>query len=194
MIAFLEGDIFEIEPTHVIIACGGVGYKVSISLNTFEKIKGKKALRINTYLLVREDAQLLYGFAESEEQRMFELLLSVSGVGANTALTMLSSLTTDALAQAISSEDLATLKQVKGIGAKSAGRIVLDLKDKVGAAQGGSGTSALGSRGKLREDAVMGLLSLGFAKSEAERRVDNIMKDTFAPDNSAEIIRLALRN
>ncbi|MFK7973205.1 MAG: Holliday junction branch migration protein RuvA [Bacteroidia bacterium] len=193
MIVFLEGPIIELEPTYTVINCGGVGYRVFISLNTYEKIKGKKDVRLKTYHHIREDAEQLYGFAEGQEQRVFELLLSISGVGASTALTILSSMDANELATAISSEDVASLKKVKGIGAKTAARIILELKDKMG---GVSGTSSTGgtSKGKLREDAVAGLLSLGFAKSEAEKRVDRILKGNTAISSSADLIRIALRN
>lgn len=195
MIAFLDGAIAELEPTHAIIECAGVGYKVNISLNTFEKIRGKKEVRIRTYHLVREDAQLLYGFATPREQQVFELLLSISGVGASTALTMLSSMNAEELAQTIANEDVGNLKKVKGIGAKTAARIVLELKDKMGVGMATSSGSALGSsKGSLRSDAVAGLLSLGFNKNEAEKRVDRILQGSEELPSSADIIRLALRN
>ena len=176
------------------IDCGGVGYKVHISLNTYDKIQGKKELNIQTYHLVREDAQLLYGFAEALEKQVFELLLSISGVGASTALTILSSMDANELSQAIAAEDVASLKRVKGIGAKTAGRIVLELKDKLGAKLGEVVSGGPIAKSTVRHDAVAGLQSLGFSKSDAEKRVDRILKAEPTLSNSADVIRIALRN
>jgi Holliday junction DNA helicase RuvA len=194
MIAFLRGTVASLEPSHVILDCGGVGYKVFISLNTYDSIQGKKELTIQTYHLVREDAQLLYGFAEALEKQLFELLLGISGVGASTAITMLSSMNAAELSEAIASEDVASLKRVKGIGAKTAGRIVLELKDKIGAKMGDHVVTSSSSKGKLREDAVAGLQSLGFSKTDAEKRVDRILKGDPTVTSSADVIRIALRN
>lgn len=194
MIAFLRGTVISLEPSHVTLDVGGVGYKVFITLNTYDKIVGKKELTIQTYHLVREDAQLLYGFAEALEKQLFELLLSISGVGASTAITMLSSMNAEELSRAIASEDVASLKRVKGIGAKTAGRIVLELKDKIGSGMGELSTGGASPKGKLREDAVAGLQSLGYSKNDAEKRVDRILKGEPTLSSSADVIRLALRS
>ena len=131
MIAQLNGRLIEKNPTSLIIDCGGVGYQVSISLNTFSAIGSDEAVRIYTKMIVREDAQLLYGFADTTEREMFNHLISVSGIGPNTAMIMLSSLVPQEIAQAIQSEDVATIQSIKGIGAKTAQRVIIDLKDKM---------------------------------------------------------------
>ncbi|MEZ4684880.1 MAG: Holliday junction branch migration protein RuvA [Bacteroidia bacterium] len=169
MIAFLRGKVASLEPSSVILDCGGVGYKVHISLNTYDKIQGKQELTIQTYHLVREDAQLLFGFAKALEKQLFELLLGISGVGASTAITILSSMNAGELSQAIAAEDVASLKRVKGIGAKTAGRIVLELKDKLGAKLGDFASGLPSLKNTLKDDAVAGLQSLGFSKNDAEK-------------------------
>ena len=131
MIAYLKGKLVHKEPTHVIVEVGGIGYQASISLNTFSEIKDKEDIRLSTYLHVREDAHLLYGFASESEKVMFLNLISVNGVGPNTAMMVLSSLTADELKSAILREDAGTLQAVKGIGGKTAQRLILELKDKL---------------------------------------------------------------
>src|ERR1043165_235214 len=131
MIAYLKGKLVHKEPTHVVIEVNGVGYQVGISLHTFSEIKDKEDIRLPTYLHVREDAHILYGFASDAEKQMFQFLISVNGVGPNTALVVLSYLTPDELKSAIVNEDTNALQAVKGIGGKTAQRLVLELKDKL---------------------------------------------------------------
>ena len=131
MIEHLSGRLIEKNPTHLVIECGGVGYFVNISLNTFAALPDQEALKIYTHLQVREDAHTLYGFYTPGEREIFRLLLSVSGVGASTARTMLSSMTPAQIRDAIASGDVPSIQAVKGIGAKTAQRVILDLKDKV---------------------------------------------------------------
>lgn len=131
MITHIQGKLVEKNPTHVIIDCNGVGYFINISLHTFSQVPDKEHLRLYTHLLVREDAHVLYGFYEKVEREIFGLLLSVSGVGASTARTMLSSLTPSQVRDAIAHGDVATIQSIKGIGAKTAQRVILDLKDKM---------------------------------------------------------------
>ena len=131
MIAHLNGKLIEKNPTTLVIECGGVGYEVKISLTTFSSIGADESIKIFTQLIVREDAHLLYGFASKEEREMFNHLISVSGIGPNTAMIMLSSLTPDEVAHAIQSEDVKTIQSIKGIGIKTAQRVIIDLKDKM---------------------------------------------------------------
>ena len=131
MIGQLRGRLIEKNPTEVIIDCAGVGYEVKISLNTFAQLGSEEAVVLFTRLIVREDAHLLYGFATKEEREMFTHLISVSGIGPNTAMIMLSSLVPDEIAHAIQSEDVRTIQSIKGIGVKTAQRFIIDLKDKI---------------------------------------------------------------
>lgn len=194
MIAFVSGKLVEIEPTHAIIDCGGIGYLVKISLNTYNAIREKKEVRLHTYFLVREDAQQLFGFAGAQEKLLFEQLIGISGVGGNTALMILSSISPEDLYQAIRTEDTLALKRVKGIGTKTAGRIILELKDKI---KLGEGTIAAGTsteRSQKKEEALTALVNLGLNKSMMTKRVDKILKDKEPDISVAEIIKLALRN
>ncbi len=131
MIAQLNGRLIEKTPTEVVLDCGGVGYEVKISLNTFSKIGNDENLKLFTKFVVREDAQILYGFENKIEREMFVHLVSVSGIGPNTAMIMLSSLVPEEIANAIQNEDVRTIQSVKGIGAKTAQRVIIDLKDKM---------------------------------------------------------------
>ena len=131
MIAQIKGKLIEKNPTNLIIDCNGVGYEIKISLNTFSALGDTEAIKVYTKLIVREDAQILYGFYSKEERDMFNLLISVSGIGPNTAMIMLSSLIPSEVAHAIQSDDVATIQSVKGIGAKTAQRVIIDLKGKV---------------------------------------------------------------
>ncbi|HIO59085.1 MAG TPA: Holliday junction branch migration protein RuvA, partial [Flavobacteriales bacterium] len=139
MIYHLNGRLIEKHPTHVVIECGGVGYLVSISLTTFEALSDDESIFLNIHMVVREDAQTLFGFATVEERRMFLLLIGVSGVGANTARLILSAMDPATTTSVIAAGDADSMKQVKGIGAKTAQRIIIDLQDKVGAETGGGG-------------------------------------------------------
>ena len=131
MITHIEGKLVEKNPTDVVIDCNGVGYFINISLHTFSQIPDRENLRLYTYLQVREDSQSLYGFSSKTEREIFKLLISVSGIGANTARTMLSSLTPEQVKEGIASGDVALIQSVKGIGLKTAQRVIIDLKDKV---------------------------------------------------------------
>src|SRR5690554_7803908 len=129
MITYLNGRLVEKTPTALIVECGGIGYEVKVSLNTFSALGSEESIKIFTQYIVREDAQILYGFKDIEEREMFNFLVSVSGIGPNTAILMLSGLSPSEIAHAISSEDVNTIKNVKGIGNKTAQRVIVDLKD-----------------------------------------------------------------
>jgi Holliday junction DNA helicase RuvA len=173
MIGLLNGRLLEKYPTELLIECGGVGYEVKISLHTFSQLSENESIKIYTKLIVREDAHLLYGFNTKDEREMFNFLISVSGIGPNTALIMLSSLSPEEIANAIQTEDVTTIQKVKGIGAKTAQRVIIDLKGKVLKFSGD--TEFNNSKNNTnRFDALTALVSLGFDKKSAEKVLDRI--------------------
>ncbi|MBU3659444.1 MAG: Holliday junction branch migration protein RuvA [Flavobacteriales bacterium] len=173
MIGSLNGRLIEKYPTELLIECGGVGYEVKISLHTFSQLSESESIKIFTKLIVREDAHLLYGFNTKDEREMFNFLISVSGIGPNTALIMLSSLSPEEIANAIQTEDVTTIQKVKGIGAKTAQRVIIDLKGKVLKFSGD--TEINNSKNNTnRFDALTALVSLGFDKKSAEKVLDRI--------------------
>lgn len=173
MIAQLNGRLIEKNPTELIVECGGVGYSVKISLNTFGAIGSEENVRVYTKLIVREDAQLLYGFADTIEREMFNHLISVSGIGPNTAMIMLSSLIPKEIATAIQNEDVTTIQGIKGIGAKTAQRVIVDLKDKM-LKMVFSGENIFKTDNTKQFDALTALVSLGFDKKAAEKAIDRV--------------------
>ena len=173
MIAQLNGRLIEKNPTELIVECGGVGYSVKISLNTFGAIGSEENVRVYTKLIVREDAQLLYGFADTTEREMFNHLISVSGIGPNTAMIMLSSLIPKEIATAIQNEDVTTIQGIKGIGAKTAQRVIVDLKDKM-LKMVFSGENIFKTDNTKQFDALTALVSLGFDKKAAEKAIDRV--------------------
>lgn len=192
MITHLEGKLVEKNPTDVVIDCNGVGYFINISLHTFSQIPDREHLRLYTYLQVREDSHSLYGFSSKTEREIFKLLISVSGIGANTARTMLSSLTPDQVKEGIAGEDVALIQSVKGIGAKTAQRVIIDLKDKVLKVYGIDELSLIPNNTN-KDEALSALDVLGFNKRQSEKVVDRILKSQ--PDAQVEqIIKDALKN
>ena len=196
MIYHLRGRLAEKTPTYAVVECGGVGYQVHISLNTFEQLGNDENVMLHTHLVVREDAQLLYGFSQPEQRSMFLLLLGVSGVGASTARMILSAMNVDQAAQAIQSGDVDAMKSVKGIGAKTAQRIIIDLQDKLGAIDAPAMPAARGAQGghnNSRQEALIALTTLGFDRTRCEKTLDQIMKDS--PDMTAveDLIKHALK-
>lgn len=173
MIAHLNGKLVEKNPTNLVVECNGVGYQVLISLNTFSAIGSVESVKIFTKLIVREDAQLLYGFASTEERTMFEQLISVSGIGPNTAMIMLSSLIPDEIAHAIQVEDVKTIQSIKGIGVKTAQRVIIDLKDKM-LKMSFSSENMFTQNNTNRFDALTALVSLGFDKKSAEKAIEKV--------------------
>ena len=191
MIAYLKGKLTHKDPAYVLIECNGVGYQVRISLNTYGNLPKGEAVKLHTYFMVKEDSQTLYGFSESSEKVLFEQLISISGVGGNTALTILSSVSSKELQRAIEMEDVNMLKRVKGIGAKTAGRIILELKGKLKLADDDQGLVS-GSASAIRSEAISALTSLGFPKIQMEKKVDELLSKD--PELSIEaIIKQALR-
>jgi Holliday junction DNA helicase RuvA len=189
MITHLNGKLVEKKPTSVVVECGGIGYFVFISLNTFSGIGSHEAVKIYTRHIVREDAQLLYGFATTDERAMFDHLISVSGIGPNTAMIMLSSMTPEEIARAIQTDDARTIQSIKGIGAKTAQRVIVDLKDKM-IKMNFSTENVFTSTNKNRFDALTALISLGFDKKLAEKAIDKVAQN----DASVEkLIKEALK-
>jgi len=192
MIAHIQGKLVEKTPTEVVIDCNGVGYQINISLHTFSLLPDSDHIKLFTFLQIKEDAHTLFGFVEKAERELFKLLLSVSGVGASTARTMLSSIAPQQIIQAIASADVATVQSIKGIGAKTAQRIILDLKDKVLKIYNLEEVSVSQSNTN-KDEALSALEVLGFARKSAEKVVDKIAKEN--PDASVEtIIKQALKN
>lgn len=173
MIAQLNGKLVEKNPTSLIIDCGGVGYEVKISLNTFGAIGSDESIKIFTKFIVREDAQLLYGFADPVEREMFNHLISVSGIGPNTAMIMLSSMVPEEIANAIQTDDVKTIQSVKGIGAKTAERVIVDLRGKM-LKMTFSAENIFTSNNTNHFDALTALVSLGFDKKSAEKAIDKV--------------------
>jgi Holliday junction DNA helicase RuvA len=176
MIDYIKGAITQITPTFLTLECGGIGYFVNISISTFSKLDGKNEYKVLVHEVIREDSHLLFGFADNEERDIFRLLISVSGVGANTARMMLSSLNSAEIEKAIIGSDVNVLKSVKGIGLKTAQRIIIDLKDKLGK-QAGSGEIFAFADNTKREEALSALVMLGFAKSAVSKILDKIVKE-----------------
>ena len=191
MIAHLNGKLVEKSPTHVVIECGGVGYKLNISLNTYSRIGDSESCKLFTEFIVREDAQLLYGFKEVSERRLFQLLISVSGVGPATALLVLSSADAVEIQQAILSGNAAWFKGVKGIGPKSAQRIIIDLKDKI-SKENISADNSIGVDNTVKEESLSALVNLGFNKNLAEKMIQKILIAN--PSSAVEgVIKQALK-
>lgn len=189
MIAQLQGKLIEKNPTNLVIDCGGVGYDVKISLNTFSSIGSEEAIKVFTQFIVREDAQLLYGFASKEEREMFTYLISVSGIGPNTAMIMLSSLIPHEIAHAIQTEDVRTIQSIKGIGVKTAQRVIIDLKDKMIKWSSSVENLPVGHNTN-KFDALTALVSLGFDKKNAEKALDKI---STGDDTVEQLIKGALK-
>ena len=190
MITQLHGRLIEKNPTYVVIDCHGVGYEVNISLHTYGQIGSDENIRLHTHLQIREDAHTLYGFYQPIERSIFRLLISISGIGANIARTMLSSMTPAEIQQAIVHEDLAAIKAVKGIGLKTAQRVLIELKDKIQNVAGMDEIPALKSN-TIKEETLSALEVLGYPRRQAEKVIDNIIQS--APESSVEeLIKQAL--
>ncbi|MCD8269707.1 MAG: Holliday junction branch migration protein RuvA [Parabacteroides sp.] len=194
MIEYIRGDIVELTPTQMIIECAGIGYQLNISLTTYSAFGGKPSGKIYVYEVIREDAHLLFGFAQKAERELFLLLTSVSGVGPNTARMILSSLPPSELIQVIATKNEAALTSVKGIGLKTAQRILVDLKNKVKTSEAMVSAAPGSSVGNaaVAEEAVAALVMLGFQKSASQKAVSSILKST--PTLAVEqVIKSALR-
>ena len=192
MISFLKGNKVEIDASKVVIDVNGVGYKVNISLRTFSKIKDLKNLHIYTHLNVKEDAHTLYGFYNKRERNTFLSLVSISGVGPSTAIVILSSLSADELKLAILDSDVNKIKSVKGIGLKTAERIILELKDKINIDEIEDTKLSSNIGNTIRDEALSALSSLGISKNVVERHIDSILeanKDINLEDLIKEVLK-----
>ena len=191
MITHLHGVLEEKTPASAVIDCGGIGYTLSISLNTYAQLPDKGTCRLFTHLAIREDAHVLFGFFNQDERELFRQLISVSGVGGNTALAVLSGLDPSGVKSTIQSGDVAALKSIKGVGPKTAERIIVDLRDKVGKVE--VGELALGlPQNKGREEALTALVTLGFAKNAAEKAIEKVLKKYGNDLGVGEIVKHAL--
>ncbi|WP_431244021.1 Holliday junction branch migration protein RuvA [Flavobacterium sp. P21] len=192
MIAHLQGKLVEKNPTEVVIDCGGVGYHVNISLHTFSLIPNADFIKLYTHLQIKEDAHTLFGFVEKSEREIFRMLLSVSGIGANIARTMLSSIEPKQIINAIASGDVAVIQSIKGIGDKTAQRVILDLKEKVLKLYDLDEVSVI-QNNTNRDEALSALEVLGFVRKASEKVVERIVKED--PEATAEtIIKKALKS
>ena len=190
MITQLIGRLVEKSPTEVVIDCNGVGYMVHISLHTFSQLSNEERIKLFTHLQVKEDSHTLFGFFTTSERAVFQQLISVSGIGASTARTMLSSLEPQQIQQAIISEDLVTIKSVKGIGLKTAQRVLIELKDKMLNLFDGEEIQAF-SNNTIKEEALSALEVLGYSRKQSEKVIDNVIQSS--PDSSVEsLIKAAL--
>ena len=192
MIDYIKGTITKITPTFLTVETGGIGYMINISLTTFSSLEGKSEYKVLVHEIIKEDSHQLFGFAESGERDIFRLLISVSGVGANTARMMLSSLNPAEIEKAIIGSEVDILKSVKGIGLKTAQRIIVDLKDKLGKQSGSSEIFAYTDNTR-REEALSALVMLGFAKSAVTKILDKIVREN-KNQTVEEMIKGALKN
>ncbi len=197
MIAFLQGQFVQVTPAKLIVDVGGVGYEVNISLHTYEAISKKEKGMLHTYLHITENAHVLFGFHEQQEKELFLQLISVSGVGASTARMMLSGMRPDEIIRAIVQGEARQLEQIKGIGKKSAERLVLELRDKLSkmnVANNPAGGFALTNKNTPHQDAVQALVSLGIQKAVAEKAVDKTLQSDGAEMSLESLIKAALKN
>ncbi len=191
MFEYIKGVLVEVTPAYAVVECAGIGYYINISVNTYSQIASAKEVLLYLHQIVREDAHLLYGFYTREERTVFRQLISVSGVGANTASVMLSSMTVNEIAGAIMTENVNAIKSVKGIGLKTAQRVIIELKDKISVA-GYAGETSLGAASAIKEEALAALVMLGFVKGQVAKVLDKII----AGGNTTsveELIKLALK-
>ena len=197
MIEYIKGDLVELSPATAVVDCNGLGYGVNISLNTYSAIQGKPSCKLYIYEAIREDAYILYGFADKQERELFLQLISVSGIGGNTARMILSALSPSELVNVISTENANLLKTVKGIGLKTAQRVIVDLKDKIKTAGSVGGTLSGGVllqplNAEVQEEAIAALTMLGFAPAPSQKVVVAILKEE--PEAPVEkVIKLALK-
>ena len=190
MITQIKGKLVEKNPTQVVVDCNGIGYEINISLFTFSSLSSDENIKLFTHLQVREDAHILYGFFTVLERAVFRLLISVSGIGSSTARTMLSSLTPTEIQHAIGAEDVATIQGVKGIGLKTAQRLIIELKDKIKSLQGTDEIPVFKSN-TIKEETLSALEVLGYSRKASEKVVDKLIQGD--PDSSVEeLIKSAL--
>jgi holliday junction DNA helicase RuvA len=195
MIAFLKGRLVHKDPTHVVIDVGGVGYQVNISLQTYSEIKDQENILLFTHLNIREDAHVLFGFSQESEKKLFQQLISVNGVGPSTAIVMLSYMNSNELKTAIVQENAAALQSIKGIGGKTAQRVIIDLRDKLKKESWDENqpTLSVGPHNTLRREALSALLTLGLPKATAEKSVDTVLKKSGNTITLEDLVKQALK-
>lgn len=196
MIAFLKGRLAHKDPTYVIIDVGGVGYHVHISLQTFADVKDQENILLFTHLAIREDAHVLFGFSHESEKKLFQQLISVNGIGPSTAIVMLSYMNSNELKTAIVQENTAALQSIKGIGGKTAQRVIIDLKDKLKKESWEESQPTLSSapHNTIRKEALSALLTLGLPKAVAEKSVDSVLKKSGNTITLEDLVKQALKN
>ena len=196
MIAFLKGKLVHRDPTFVIVDVQGVGYQLQISLQTFSEIKEQENVMLHTHLNIREDAHVLFGFSSTTEKKLFQQLISVSGVGPSTAIIMLSYMNSNELKAAIVREDAASLQAIKGIGGKTAQRVIIELRDKLKKETWEETQPAisLGVHNTMRNEALSALLTLGLPKAAAEKSVDTVLKKSGNTITLEDLVKQALKN
>ena len=196
MIAFLKGKLVHRDPTFVIVDVQGVGYQLQISLQTFSEIKEQENVMLHTHLNIREDAHVLFGFSSQAEKKLFQQLISVSGVGPSTAIIMLSYMNSNELKSAIVREDAASLQAIKGIGGKTAQRVIIELRDKLKKESWEETQPAisLGLHNTMRNEALSALLTLGLPKAAAEKSVDTVLRKSGNTITLEDLVKQALKN
>ena len=196
MIAFLKGKLIQRDPTFVVVEVQGVGYQLHISLQTFSDIKEQENVMLHTHLNIREDAHVLFGFSSIAEKKLFQQLISVNGVGPSTAIVMLSYMNSNELKSAIVREDAASLQSIKGIGGKTAQRVIIELKDKLKKEswEEAQPTISIGSHNTMRNEALSALLTLGLPKATAEKSVDTVLKKSGNTITLEDLVKQALKN
>lgn len=194
MITHLNGKLIEKNPSYLIIEAGGVGYFVNISLQTYSQLGNGENCKVFTYLSIKEDSHTLYGFAETQERELFKQLISVSGVGTNTARMMLSSMTSNELVSSIASSNITSITSIKGIGAKTAQRIVLDLKDKILKAGSNVDNNSALMNNTIKNEALSALIVLGFDKKMAEKVINQIIHAEPHINDVEELIKKSLKS
>ncbi len=193
MISYLKGEITFKTPTYLIVEVAGLGYQVHISLHTYAQVEKLERVKLLTHLLIKEDSHTLYGFADDAERKLFQLLISVSGVGPSTAQLLLSSMQPDEVRSAIVGENVAAFSRVKGIGPKTAKRIILDLKDKIVKEGGEVSPSFTGPDNTMREEALSALVALGFSRTQVQKALSKAVKSEPQINNVEALIKSALK-
>ncbi len=193
MIAYVKGHVAYKTPTFVIVDVGGIGYRIHISLYTYARIEKLETVKLLTHFHVKEDSQTLYGFSDNEERQLFIHLISVSGIGPNTARILLSSISPEEARSAIIGENIAVLNSVKGIGPKTAKRLVVELKDKLMKETGGDSVLVAVGNNTLREEALSALVTLGFNRARVQKAIKTVMAAEPSTANAEVLIKLALK-
>lgn len=193
MITYIKGPITHKNPSFLVVEANGIGYHINISLHTYSRVEKEESVKLLTHLHIKEDAHTLFGFAEEIERNLFRLLISVSGVGPSTALVVLSSMNPDELRAAVIGEDVASIKRVKGIGPKTAQRIILDLKDKMIKESGDSPTMTPVQNNTAREEALSALVNLGFPRPSIQRALNRVLRESTENLSAENLIKQALR-